>query len=135
MVQTIAATRTESSYEARNILKEVYGEHYSEDIPGADDDYLRQPDLKPNGLLPSEILNVYPNPGNGIFTIILTPVEDENLKLFVSDLTGKELLQFPLEMNTSSIILNLQDLPDGTYLIGIGDGAHSYSFCKIVIFN
>jgi len=133
MVQTSASTRTETSYDARNILSLVFGEHYAEDIPGSDEEYMKIAELHEGGIFNSSILTIYPNPNNGIFTVVYSQAEGEQLQLFISDLNGKMLLRIPLDQDSNAIDLNLSALPVGTYLAGVTNGKISSSFRKIDI--
>jgi len=134
LIREIASTRTETSYEARNILETVFGEYYSEDIPGSDEEYIKYQQQQSNSFLAATILEIYPNPNNGMFTITFSPAKYE-LKLFIADLAGKILSEIPLSKDALAVDLDLSMFCSGTYLIGITDGKASSSFRKVVIID
>ena len=67
-------------------------------------------------------INVYPNPGTGLFSIEPMPSEFKSLEVYTS--RGEKVIQM-LE-NPPSLPLNLSQYPDGFYLIRIKTGATEY---------
>ena len=118
---------TEFSYDDReNIV-------YTLSLVPADDDwanssqaflYYRYPSPTSNPSLDDLMIKIVPNPNDGNFTInIQDQFSDKHLiELFSMD--GKSLFSKEIENNTS---VNLNFLPDGTYLLKMTDGNRSLS--------
>ncbi len=62
-------------------------------------------------------INVYPNPGTGIYHVQVSKAAD----IMVLDLNGKQLMQTSCSGNCNDIILNLNNLSDGVYMLVISD--------------
>lgn len=73
---------------------------------------------------------IYPNPGNGIFTIDFKQQEVTTFNLKVLDTYGKKLLERKYEGGTQ--IVNLAHLPKGLYIVYVNAGTINQTF-KIVI--
>lgn len=77
--------------------------------------------------IPKQVLGVYPNPSNGMFTVVLS-VAGATAEVF--DLGGKKVASFNLQNTTSE--LDLQHLTAGTYLLNIHtkDGVYHQRITK-----
>jgi len=71
-------------------------------------------------------LKVYPNPSNGLYTVLLTDNSNSKLDLFVYDVLGN-LLRKSEAIESSELKLDIQDLPKGIYLLKIKKGEQVYS--------
>jgi hypothetical protein len=67
-------------------------------------------------LLPSQSLQVYPNPSNDRFTITATLITAQDAVIFISDLAGRRLRKASFNQ-TNSIELNITDLNPGMYIV------------------
>lgn len=65
---------------------------------------------------PSFAMNIYPNPGNGVFTIKLDRILQEEGELTVTDLTGRVIFTSVMR---SEVSINLSDCVAGTYLCSV----------------
>jgi hypothetical protein len=74
--------------------------------------------------LDSKLLQIYPNPNNGEFTVQINSLNNGLYELSVVDLVGKELYKEEINCNAGSNIqkLNLQQLEKGIYLVHIRKG-------------
>ena len=133
LVQQIAGTRTPTSYDARNILEAVAGLHYAEDIPGEDDEYIKLAQQHAEDAFKASIMDVFPNPTNGEFTVKYHVATNKPLQLFISDVTGRILFQLQLATEENSLQLDLSNLPEDSYFIGVTDSHTISSVNKIVI--
>ncbi len=61
----------------------------------------------------NQLLNIFPNPSNGIFTIII-PETAKLAKIVITDLYGRKVKEKILQ-NTNQAELNMNDLNDGYY--------------------
>ncbi len=61
----------------------------------------------------NQLLNIYPNPSNGIFTIVI-PETAKVAKIVVTDLYGRKVKE-QIFQNTNQAELNMSDLNDGYY--------------------
>ncbi|MBL0913940.1 MAG: T9SS type A sorting domain-containing protein [Bacteroidia bacterium] len=75
-------------------------------------------------------LNIYPNPGSGIFTIDLPAIE--NAQLEVLDMSGKKVYATKLQNPGGRYTLDLSGYAKGMYLVHIRDG-HTVHSEKIVL--
>jgi len=66
----------------------------------------------------NEIITIYPNPTNGIFTINLTSdVSNLISDVCITDLTGK--IVYLKEKNGNNFTVNISDKPNGIYILKI----------------
>jgi len=65
-------------------------------------------------------LHVYPNPGTGNFTLIISGTDGQKADIFITDLTGR--LLYRTTTADTSINLNLEHLPSGIYLLKVISG-------------
>lgn len=73
--------------------------------------------------LSDHLIDIYPNPGNGIFNIDLKGHTVENAELMIIDALGRTVYTTVIGQSTSNIEINPGDLPAGVYQIKlmIGD--------------
>jgi len=79
-------------------------------------------DVEENRLSDKNI-NIYPNPSNGRFTLSINEIDNKELDLTITDITGKEIFTDHIINNGFSLKkeYNLGDLPKGAYLVIIRD--------------
>ncbi len=70
------------------------------------------------------IANVFPNPTNGKLNVILEASDAQNAQLRICDITGRTVLQHNAICTSGSniIILDMESLPNGYYLLVIDNG-------------
>jgi len=70
------------------------------------------------------IANVFPNPTNGKLNVILEASDSQNAQLRICDITGRTVLQQNVVCTSGSntIILDMESLPNGYYLLIIDNG-------------
>jgi hypothetical protein len=70
------------------------------------------------------IANVFPNPTNGKLNVILEASEAQNTQLRICDITGRTALQENVVCvsGSNTIILDMESLPNGYYLLVIDNG-------------
>lgn len=82
-----------------------------------------------NSSLPK--LSVSPNPGKGIYTISFTQTshEDQSVALSLTNMTGKQVLQEAIQLNSSSQshVLNISSLASGIYILEVTDAKNSWT--------
>jgi hypothetical protein len=79
----------------------------------------------------NEVLQVYPNPNSGEFSLLYNGVDSlESLKVY--DITGKKIQIITLKSNDNINLINLNYLPKGMYFISIQTNKASVTK-KIVI--
>jgi PKD repeat protein len=64
-------------------------------------------------------LSIFPNPNSGVFTVELPTPATSNMKLRVTDLTGRLLLEKQTEEGNSVQTVKAGTLPDGLYFIQV----------------
>lgn len=79
----------------------------------------------------NKLFKVYPNPANDYFVISL-PSDVTKLHLTLSDLSGKLLME--KSISHSSNIIDIQEIPSGSYLITLTSDNHT-EHKKIIIFR
>jgi subtilisin family serine protease len=68
-------------------------------------------------------LQVYPNPGKGVYTLSLSiPLEDD-ATAEVYNLQGKMVKQLTIRRNITDHLLNIEDVPPGMYLLKVNSEA------------
>ena len=72
----------------------------------------------------NNVLQMYPNPNNGEFTIQINSLTNDVYEISVVDLVGKELYKLEMNCNVGDNIqkLNLQKLEKGIYLVHLRKG-------------
>ena len=66
----------------------------------------------------SEIINLYPNPNNGNFSIeILKPFEDEKCKVVITDLGGKQISNVPILEGGTLMHFDMSYIKSGIYIM------------------
>lgn len=81
----------------------------------------------------SRNFNLFPNPGNGEFTILVN-TSGKQIVIHVYDATGKELLTSTEPVRSGGVrqTYDCRDFPEGLYFIRITDGIHSASRSIII---
>lgn len=74
--------------------------------------------------LKQQSLQVYPNPSNGQFNVVLNNTDAQRISLKVTNMVGKLVYTKTIEVNSSTpiYVLQLNHLPDGVYMIAVEDG-------------
>ena len=62
---------------------------------------------------------VYPNPSNGMITVTLNEVVNDNVSIYLFDVTGKIVKQFTKSAADKTINLDFTDVEMGTYILNI----------------
>jgi hypothetical protein len=83
-----------------------------------------------NDFMEERNINIYPNPGNGIFTILFSNKTNESVSVEILNSLGQ--LVYTDIMNTSTKEIDLSELSKGTYSLKLTTEGKSY-FEKIVI--
>jgi hypothetical protein len=76
-----------------------------------------------NEILSENTFNIYPNPSNGIVYINSQINPNKNVSIYIIDLLGHEIQRF--ENNSFPFELNLNELPNGSYLLKFESGSSS----------
>ncbi|KAF0239536.1 MAG: hypothetical protein FD181_124 [Prolixibacteraceae bacterium] len=79
----------------------------------------------------NEMIQIYPNPNNGLFTIKLPQMVDKNYVAEVINLTGQTVYRESLS-NKSIHLVNLTGKPNGIYLVKIKRGTEIFQK-KIIV--
>ncbi len=70
----------------------------------------------------SEIVNLYPNPNDGHFSIdLVAPLQSEKYQIIITDLAGKKILLEPLLIEETSKQFDLSYVQSGIYIMMIMD--------------
>ncbi len=70
----------------------------------------------------SEIVNLYPNPNDGHFSIdFVTPLQNEKCEIIITDLSGKKIYLEPVINEVTSKQFDLSYLKSGIYVMMIMD--------------
>jgi hypothetical protein len=83
---------------------------------------------KMKGLEPS----VYPNPTDGSITVLLNKNAEQDNKITISDLIGRELLKMNVNKGDAQAIIDMSDLPTGLYLVSIFSNEGKLTTLKLV---
>ena len=75
-------------------------------------------------IVSSLILSIFPNPAYNEITIE-TGEMDENADVFVTDLSGKEILKSQIDKGSTITNLNFSQLEEGCYFISISIGGRN----------
>ncbi|MBE0638084.1 MAG: T9SS type A sorting domain-containing protein [Bacteroidales bacterium] len=76
-------------------------------------------------------LSIYPNPSNGLIHVDLTFIEQKEINLRISDISGKLIFE-KKSMAGEIEVIDLAWLQKGTYLVSVHEGQHSFTE-KIVL--
>ena len=71
-----------------------------------------------NELSSSTVVNLYPNPSSGTFTIKLSGINDELYHADIYDLLGEDVYS---TISHNPIEINLSNCPNGIYLLRLSD--------------
>jgi subtilisin-like proprotein convertase family protein len=70
--------------------------------------------------------NIYPNPNNGEFTILMNKVQNSQIGIEIYDLNGRKVYNQEFQATSSfKKAINLNNLQSGVYLVKIKDGANT----------
>lgn len=70
----------------------------------------------------SDIINLYPNPNNGHFSIdFINPLKNEKSEIIITDLSGKQVYNGPVLKEELSKQFDLSDIKSGMYVMIIKD--------------
>ena len=74
------------------------------------------------------VLEVYPNPGSGVYYVNLSGFTKDPLSLKVMDASGQELFSrmYPQPTDPIQQTLNLELLPNGVYFIIVGQSDRTW---------
>ena len=68
----------------------------------------------------SEVINLFPNPNNGNFSIeFLTPLQDEKCKIVITDLGGKLVSDEPLLEGETLKHFDMSYIKSGVYVMSV----------------
>ena len=73
----------------------------------------------------SNSVSIYPNPGDGVFTIDLTLPAIEQATITVTDIMGQVIKQISCEMGSQKQMLNITGAANGIYFVNINAGGQS----------
>lgn len=76
-------------------------------------------------------IKLYPNPGNGIFTLDISQVEDKKIEIIIFNCLG-EIIDRRINNNSSTVNIDLSAMQSGIYFITI-NGEHTEFNQKIII--
>ena len=68
------------------------------------------------------VAGIFPNPGNGLFTINLNHARPDDITIDVYNILGKNILQYPAGVINDQIILDLTSRENGIYFVRIKNG-------------
>jgi subtilisin family serine protease len=78
-------------------------------------------------------IQVFPNPGTGLFSILLEDAPHNQMQLKVVDLKGRVIMSYREALVPGQVsMLDLSKLPNGIYFLHLGEGHHHYAH-KIVL--
>lgn len=72
----------------------------------------------------SDAVNIYPNPGNGVFNLYLNSKTNDNYTVNVIDISGRLIQSFVLncQIGSNYMSFNLNDVESGSYNVVISNG-------------
>jgi hypothetical protein len=80
-------------------------------------------------------VGLYPNPSTGHITLDTSPFNPSDLRITVSDLTGRTVLMQDLLNSNSTLPIDLSDLAPGRYHVGVNDGTQNTAVAIVVLTN
>jgi hypothetical protein len=85
-----------------------------------------------NNPLGEDGIVIYPNPAQNLLNISFKNPTEGETQLFVTDLLGKQLMVSTVQEKSSSKTLEIDQLPDGVYLLYVEQGTNAavYRFVK-----
>lgn len=76
-------------------------------------------------------LDVYPNPSNGSFTLLLSGTAADQVTVVITNVTGQQVKKLDIQENTATKI-NLEGFPSGIYFVLASTRQGSYT-AKLII--
>jgi trimeric autotransporter adhesin len=95
-------------------------------------DSALSPEEKGAGPLTPVALNVYPNPNNGNFTLLLSSVTDEPAMMTLSNVVGQKIMELPMTANQAVQVTTGPVQPAGVYLITVVTAGGRY-MTKVIV--
>ncbi len=131
IIQSIASKETPSGVAALNILhyinpEEIYLEIIDE-IPAEEARISALTEISNNSFL------VYPNPANGILFVELLENNLGNVKLFIYNVTGTEILTMEFKDGSNISWVNIEKFDSGIYLIKLVCNEKEIGVSKVII--
>ena len=68
-------------------------------------------------------IRIYPNPGNGLFTINLNFAKPDNITIDIYNILGENILPDPIVFDKEQVILDLRPQENGIYFVQIKNGS------------
>ncbi len=72
-------------------------------------------------------VSIYPNPSNGLINVSLLPIKDDNPKVYLFDILGKNMKTYE-NITTSSILIDASSLEKGTYFVKVVSNNDNHTF-------
>ncbi|MBC7696548.1 MAG: T9SS type A sorting domain-containing protein [Burkholderiales bacterium] len=79
------------------------------------------------------LINLYPNPNNGNFTLSYYIKDRKDAEVVIEDITGKLIYQSKMDTNSNNMILHLTNVRGGIYFVKIMNGKEIISVNKVII--
>ncbi len=87
--------------------------------------------LNEDGLITNG-LDIFPNPSNGKFSIVLKSFEGGDIEVSMQNLSGKKVVEKSLEASNGELILE-PNLPAGMYLLSVKNGERVFAAERVFI--
>jgi GH25 family lysozyme M1 (1,4-beta-N-acetylmuramidase)/subtilase family serine protease len=81
----------------------------------------------------SEMIQVYPNPNSGYFTIDASQIEDQIMNIYIYDVKGS-IIYFDNQPDGKTLAVKIKDVSNGIYLLSIRTNKEIY-YKKLIIRN
>jgi len=96
-------------------------------LPGHKDDSSTISKLSTPGVSLSFTISVYPNPGTGVFNVVI-PAAFAQAAIIVTDINGRNIITKDIEANTGiPIQFDLSNQASGAYLIRVTSGSQNFT--------